>query len=177
VAAATLERMDMKLFVDDPAAVKWSEWTSYFTEWLKESPDEWLDIADYLHVPSGPGILLVGKRCHVAMDNRRGQPGMLFSLREPFAGSNRERIVAFLRQLSEFAARIERDKPAVRFRRDLGEFAVNDRVGFPNTPEAFDAIADDLRSAVQEAFGVDNARLSRDEDRRQRLTVRVTVPG
>jgi hypothetical protein len=171
-----LKRIDAKLFVADPDALRWEPFTAIFTRWLQENRDEWLDIAGYRHVPAGPGILLVGKNAHVSMDDRESRPGLVYSRREPLPGDNVERLTALLVGALDFARKMEEEPEAgVRFRTDLLEVVVNDRVDFPNTEEVFAELEPQLRQALKHLYGGAAVQLDRNTDPGARLTVRVRV--
>ena len=171
-----LDRVDIKVFVSNPESVRWSDFTEIFTRWRDEDSERWLDIADYLHMPHGPGLLLVGTDVHVSMDNRHGRPGLLYSRRLPLSGSTRERIVAALRETLEFAAKMEGESSlSLRFGTDALDFVVNDRVQFPNDVDGFTALRGDLSDALSEVWGGAHVALSRNSAATERLTVHVTV--
>ena len=171
-----LKRFDIKFFADDPTRVRFEDYTSVFTRWRDEDPEEWLDIADYVHIPSGPGMMLIGKDHHVSLDNRHGRPGLLYSVREPLSGSNAERIAEGLRRALGFAARIEAEESvSVRFDLDVFEFIVNDRVSFPNEEGTSNAVQEDLRSALGDVFGAGPFEIAWNDDPRERLTLTVTT--
>lgn len=170
-----LDRMDIRFVVSDPKTVVWTDFIPAFTRWIQEEPDRWLDVADYRHVPSSPRVVLVGKECHVAMGDRRGEPGLSYSRREPFEGTNRERIAAAFREAFGLAERLSRDVPAVGFHDGYCEFVVNDRVAFPNDPEIGDAVESELRGAVAELMPGASATLERDPNPKERVTFRIRV--
>jgi hypothetical protein len=167
-----LERFDIKLFVSDPDTVVWTDYTEIFTRWRDEDRERWLDIADYVHMSGGPGLLLVGKDVHIGMDNRHERPGLLYSRREPFSGTSRERTAEGLREALEFAAKLEREQ-SVRFDTASLDFIVNDRVQFPNDERAFSALRDDLASGLDDVFGGPPDELVQDPSPSERLTVHV----
>lgn len=169
-----IKRMEIRLFVADPNEVRWEEYIPLFTRWIQEEPDRWLDIADYRHVPSGPGVVLIGRDCHVAMDNRRNEVALLYSRREPYDGTNRERILAAFRDALAFAERVSRDLPKIRFRKGVWEFLVNDRVSFPNSPEIADAVASELRAVLPELSPL-GATLEHDPNPKERITFRIRL--
>lgn len=169
-----IKRMEIRLFVADPNEVAWEEFIPLFTRWIQEEPDRWLDIADYRHVPSGPGVVLVGREGHVAMDNRRNEIALLYSRREPYEGTNRERILAAFRDTFAFAERVSHDLPKIRFRKDVCEFLVNDRVTFPNEPEIADAVASELQTVLPE-LSLSGAALEHNPNPKERITFRIRL--
>ena len=100
----SLDRIDLKLFLDDSVEVDWERCVQIFTEWLKADADEeeWLDIADYTHMPQGPGVIVVGPEKHVSIDDRRGELGLLYSRREPFSGTNVERLQQLVSETARY---------------------------------------------------------------------------
>ena len=56
-----LQRINVKLYLEDPTALSAKETFRIFNSWIPTTPDEVLiDVADYSHVPDGPVTLLVG---------------------------------------------------------------------------------------------------------------------
>ena len=58
-------------------------------------PDHLLiDVADYEHVPNGPGTVLVSHEANIHLDLADGRPGLLYIRKQPLKGDLRERIRA-----------------------------------------------------------------------------------
>ena len=60
-----------------------------FHEWIrvKKIPDELLiDVADYAHVPQGPGVVLIGHQSDYYLDVADKRPGLLYSRKRGFEG-------------------------------------------------------------------------------------------
>ena len=57
-----VQHVNVKFFVDGELNVDWERFIEVFHVWIAEqSTDELLiDVADYRHVPMGPGVILVG---------------------------------------------------------------------------------------------------------------------
>ena len=166
--APSLDRIDLKLFLEDPEAVDWEACIETFTQWMKDDPDEWLDIADYTHMPEGPGVLVVGPEKHVSIDERKGKAGVLYSRREPFSGSNVERLRKLTSETLRFVQRLHDAEIGVRARTDAFEYIVNDRLGFPNDQETADALQSDLEQALEAVEGLS---FQRDESPSERLNL------
>ena len=66
LAAAGLQRFDLKLHLDGPSDFDSDQaddaLLAIFGEWRLEEGEEIIDLADYSHVPEGPGVLLISKR-------------------------------------------------------------------------------------------------------------------
>ena len=51
-----------------------------------------IDVADYLHVHNGPGIMLIGHEADYSLDNRAGRLGLLYNRKEQLDGTTQEKL-------------------------------------------------------------------------------------
>ena len=147
-----LQRIQIKIAADSPAGLSLDPFLVIFGRWRKEKhPADWVDLADYAHLPRGPGIVLIGHRCSVAFDLADPGPGILYTARKGLTGSHAERLGAAFEWCFEFAKRLaaEPEFPKdVRLRADSLELRFNDRLETPDTP-ATDA---ELRPAIEQVL-------------------------
>src|SRR6185295_6213745 len=81
-----------------------------FHSWIQKNAtdDVLIDVADYRHVPAGPGIVLVGHHGNFALDlGPENRPGMLFVQKTKRDGANKDRITHALKRALQGAARLE----------------------------------------------------------------------
>ncbi|MFN3486900.1 MAG: hypothetical protein ACK44W_15655 [Planctomycetota bacterium] len=175
--ARDLQRFAVKFFLRDPRAVRLEEVLRLFHRWIQEHRVEGvlIDVADYAHVPDGPGVVLIGFEADYYLDSMEGPCGLLYSRKQPLGGTLSGRLQAALRAALDACVKLEREpefEGSVRFRGDEALFIANDRLRAPNTEEAFAA----LRPSLEEAFGAlwgEKAHLEREGgDPRRRLVVR-----
>jgi hypothetical protein len=150
-----------------------------FHEWirLKKLGGILLDVADYRHVPEGPGVMLITHEINFAMDYSGGRLG-LFAQRKLGQGTTPQaRILELVRATVALGARLETDpRLAGKLRLEGGsfEFMSNDRLLAPNTKEAYTALWPDVEAAAAVIYPGRTVLLSRVEnDPRDRLTIRV----
>ena len=76
-------KYELKFFVDDTSGVDLEEFIPIFHHWIQNQELEELliDVADYRHVPDGPGVVLITHDAHYAMDLADGRLGLLYSRR------------------------------------------------------------------------------------------------
>jgi hypothetical protein len=108
-----------------------------FHRWIQERAlDELMvDVADYTHVPEGPGVVLVCHDAIYALDGGGGELGLLYRRRRethPSLGAIAtldDRLVSVFRRALAACVRLEgeRDLAGLRFAGDRFELAVNDR--------------------------------------------------
>jgi hypothetical protein len=77
----TAQRISVKFFVDDAAAVDLPAFIPLFQRWIREGLVEGvpIDVANYAHVPNGPGIVLVGHEGDYALNMAEGRPGLRYT--------------------------------------------------------------------------------------------------
>src|SRR5947209_3852895 len=51
-----------------------------------------LDVADYRHVPNGPGVVLIGHEADYSIDNTDGRLGVRYNRKALVNGSNQDRL-------------------------------------------------------------------------------------
>jgi hypothetical protein len=147
-----LQRIQIKIAANSPAGLSLDPFLVIFGRWRKEKhAADWVDLADYAHLPRGPGIVLVGQRCNVAFDLADPGPGILYTAKKGLTGSHAERLSAVFEWCLEFAKRLtaEPEFPKdVRLRAGSLELRFNDRLDTPDTPGT-DA---ELRPAVEQVL-------------------------
>jgi len=176
-------RISVKLFVDKAEAVELDQVIPVFHRWIKEgsAPGLLVDVADYRHVPDGPGVMLIGHDRDYALDMIAGRPGMMCIRKRIAEGTLVERVRATLLGALKGAAAFEAN-PAphgpLTFRTDEVSVQILDRLEVPNTPEAFASVKDDVAALFNDAYEGGEVTIERgSDDFRDALTLNVTVNG
>ena len=177
----SLERFTVKFFTKPGATVDEVEFINIFHEWIRlfKLPGILLDVADYRHVPHGPGVMLITHEINFAMDHAEGRLGLLAQRKLGDDGSRQDKILDLIHQAVNFAFQLETDyRVAGKLRFDAGsfEFASNDRLLAPNTPEAFVDLLPDLQAVTEQLYPGRKVSITRAEnDPRERLTIKVAA--
>lgn len=174
-----IQHVNIKMFVQDKLQADLDRIIKVFHRWTAEQSlsELLIDVADYLHVPDGPGVVLVGHEADYAIDNAQGRWGLLYNRKSTVEGDNKQR----LRQAFDAAAHacqlLEAEFPGGEFRFSRHEFQiiVNDRSCAPNTADSFSSLQADLNGFLQEISGEDGFELSQDPEPRRRFTVNVNT--
>jgi len=173
-----LQRIELKMLVDGPDQPNLDSLLSVFDRWRKQdnAPSEWIDLADYAHMPKGPGVLMAGKRENFGVNLIDPGPGIFFTGKKDYSGSTADRFVEAFRRCLTLAGALlaETEYPAAHSPR-TGDWlvVVNDRLDFPNTAETDGEIRPGLEAALGRVFGEGTFTLTRDEDPSHRLGYRV----
>jgi hypothetical protein len=143
--ALELQHINVKLFVNDPEKIDLEGVIPVFHTWIQgQIFDELLlDVANYSHVPDGPGVVLIGHEADYALDNTDGKLGVRYNRKAPMAGKNQDRLVQATRAALNAFLRLEQDFKIYFNKRQI-EIVVHDRLLVPNTEETRKAAQPEL---------------------------------
>lgn len=169
-----LQHVNVKLYIENPEAVNLADFAVVFNNWIqKQRLDELLiDVADYLHVHNGPGIMLIGYEADYSLDNRGGRLGLLYNRKGRLDYTNQEKLVQAIGAVL-IAAQILEKEHGLKFDGSEVQIVINDRLLVPNTAVTFAALETDLKSFFDELYNGAEYSLSHNDDPRERFTVNV----
>lgn len=177
-----IQYVNWKLHLDNPAAAEPDEWFKVFNGWIPESPEVFIDVADYKHVQDGPVTVLVGHYLNLSLDHTGRRLGLLYDYKHPLEGGNEEKLRLGLLGLLRAAKRLEDDagfsaahKP--RFKAGDLKLIINSRAAAPNSAETLEAVKPDLIKVLAKVFGENAFTVDHLTDPRQRFTVNVSAKG
>jgi len=153
-----LQHVNVKFLVQNPEEVDLEPLIPVFHGWIQEQPggeELLLDIADYRHVPAGPGVVLIGHQGNYSVDNTDNRLGVRYNRKAALEGSNIECLKQAARAALLALQRLEADprlKGKLRFNGRDVEVFVNDRLIAPNTEATREAFGADLRKFLQQMF-------------------------
>lgn len=171
----TIERVAAKFYTSE-CGNEHDKFIPVFHRWIQDSAVEGLplDVADYRHVPNGPGVILIGHDADWGMDQHEGPLGLIYNQKRNLNGSDQEKLVFVLRQLIHAAKQLEAEESlAVKFDTSRLRLVFNDRLNNENSDEGFAAVSEAIEGALKEVFGGE-VMIERDTtDPRWRLTIHV----
>lgn len=171
-----VQHINVKIFARPPAAIDLAAAIPVFHRWIQDSvvTELLIDVADYRHVPAGPGVILVGFEANYSLDMTGNRLGLLYNRKKADPGSTQEKLrqawdaaVAACRRLErepEFAGRLQFDL-------DECELIFNDRLLTPNTEETFRALTPELDVFFASVWGGGNFAFEHVGEPRERLRV------
>ena len=169
-----IQHLNIKLFLEKPDEVNLADFGAVFNSWIQTQRREELlvDVADYLHVHHGPGIMLIGHEADYSLDNRAGRPGLLYNRKAQLDGNTQEKLTQAVRAVLT-AAQILENENGLKFSGSEVQVIVNDRLLVPNTPETYDTLEPELKSLFARLYGGASYVLTHNADPRERFTVDV----
>ena len=176
-----LQHINIKLFINDPAEINLEKTIPLFHSWIQDQSldDLLIDVADYRHVPSGPGVILVGHNAHYSFDNAEGELGILYNRKTVSESDPVEQLCQaadVVRTVCRMIAEDDAFKGRFGIATDRIQVLVNDRLLGTNDQEGFDRLLPDLSAALVRMFGEQDYEFERALDPRKRLSVMVRIP-
>ena len=176
------QRLAIKLLATRPLArEELAPFIGVFHRFIQEAavPGLLIDVADYAHVPDGPGVILIGHEVDYGIDLAGGHTGLLTTRKRAgdvgLAALFRDALAKALAT----ARAIEADETvSLRFAVDSLEISFPERLAAPNTAAAFDLTCKELLPVARAVFG-DAARFENaaESDPRRMLTLRLSGDG
>ena len=154
----TPQRLAVKFFAkpDPSAAVDLEPFVALFHEFIQTKRLDGLliDVADYSHVPDGPGVILVGHDVEYGIDRAGGLAG-LRTIGKRFENATIDEAARdVLQKALACVAAIEIDgRSGLAFETAAVEIQLIDRLRVPHTGEAVSAALDELRPAIDALYG------------------------
>jgi hypothetical protein len=157
-------KISIKLFAERDE-LGHSDFVPVFQRWIQNNvlPEHLLiDVADYAHVPAGPGTVLVSSQANLYTDRGENRLGLLYTRKLPLEGDFRQRVTTVLSSTLKAALLLE-EEPSLagklKFRTDELLIRINDRLLAPNTVETFDEIKADVKALGELVYGSSAVRI------------------
>ena len=171
-----LNHINVKLLVKNPEEVDLEPVVPVFHNWIQGQiyDEQLLDVADYRHVPAGPGVILIGLQGDYSVDNTNNRLGVRYNRKAVIDGDNQDRLKQAARAALNACQRLEEEaslQGKLRFNGQDVEVFINDRLTAPNREEIREALKSDFQSFANQLFGKNEYSLSYGSDPRRLFTV------
>lgn len=171
-----LQHINVKIFIDGDPRVDLEQFIQAFHRWTAAQQfDELLiDVADYRHVPNGPGVVLVGHEADYAIDNAGGRWGLLYNRKASLGGTNEDRLRQAFAAAANACQLLETEFAAESLQFSRQDFAlfINDRALAPNTSETLEQARPVMESFLKT---LGEFKIDHQADPRKRFGVEVTL--
>lgn len=172
-----LHRIGIKFYSAKGDDVPLTDFIPVFHKWIQEGKleDVMIDVAEYSHVPAGPGTMLIAYEGNYAVDETGDKRGFLYYSKQPMQETTlAERLAAVCRKnLAACKLLEEAEETRDRINFNYGELQVfsNDRLAAPNTDEAWQIFEPALKSFLDRLYPATEYSIVRgDNDPRERLS-------
>ncbi len=176
-----LQHLNLKLFVQNPETISLEAFIPVFHQWIQKKLTEemLLDVADYQHVPSGPGVMLIGHEMNLSVDEGEGRLGLLYNRKTKEEGDNTKKILQVLKSTFRYAQKLEQEptlKGKLIFKTNEMQWIVNDRLLAPNNEENFQQTSGEIKKVLEKVYGT-ALTFSNSSDPRKRLILNIQTEG
>ena len=153
-----IQHVNIKIFARKPAPSGLAGAIPVFHRWIQNGacPELLIDVADYRHVPAGPGVVLVGHEANYSLDCAFNRLGLLYNRKGVLAGSFEDKLVQAYGAAAAACRRLEEEP---EFSGSLGfdtgdfEIVVNDRLLAPNAEDTWTRLEPELNRFVNGLSG------------------------
>ena len=176
-----LQRVCVKIHAAEHRGIADEVFVPIFHEWIRDRslPLVLIDVADYTHVPDGPGVMLISHSASFALERSDGRFGLYAQRRRPARGNAADAIAETWRDALNVAAYLEKDarvRGMLTFDRENVRIESNDRLRAPNSEPAFAALEPFVRAAVDAVCPGRKSTVARVvNDPRERLALEVRI--
>lgn len=144
-----VQHINLKIFVADGGAFELGDAVGVFHRWIRDTvcPEMLIDVADYRHVPAGPGVMVIGHEANYSLDDRENRLGLLYNRKAALDGTFQSRLAQAYQAALTACDRLEREEPfagRLKFDRNALEVSVNDRLLAPNNGETWQALKPEI---------------------------------
>src|SRR3989442_6323570 len=79
-----VQHVRVKIFAREPVSIDLGDAIPIFHRWIQDRvcPEMLIDVADYRHVPNGPGVMLIGHEANYSLDNTKDRLGLPYSRKQ-----------------------------------------------------------------------------------------------
>ena len=152
-----LQKFGIKLYLTTNGSFDSKDFIPVFHNWIQDkalSDHILIDVADYSHIPDGPGVMLIAHEGHFSLDQENRQPGMMYMRRSELEGDFKKRFIHVLSIAIQAANRLRNNKinKEVDFIHNSFRFMTNDRRVAENTYENQNLYKDKVQSALSELY-------------------------
>ena len=169
-----LQKFGVKLFFNTNGSYLSKDFVPIFHNWIQDKAiDDHLliDVADYSHIPDGPGVMLIAHEGNFSLDQENQQPGIMYMRKTEIAGSFTERFNKVLSTVIKAANRLNDNNISkqVDFTPNSFRFITNDRLYAENTADNQDLYKRKIQKALDGKYSYSQFEFKDVSDKNERL--------
>jgi hypothetical protein len=173
-----IQHVNVKIVAEEPVSIDLADAIPVFHRWIQESVCDGMlvDVADYRHVPAGPGVMLIGHEANYSLDYTDDRLGVLYNRKRAIDGTTQQKLDQAFRAALLACRRLEEEAPfhgKLKFNAGHCEIILNDRLLAPNTEKTHLALKADFEKFFQGVFGLEPHTIERLGEPRERFRVEV----
>ena len=152
-----LQKFGIKLYLNTNVSYKITDFIPIFHNWIQEklvSDHLLIDVADYSHIPDGPGVMLIAHEGHFSLDQENHKPGIMYMRKTDIDGSFKERFKKVFSSVVQAANLLCENNinKEINFTTNLFRFIANDRRLADNTKENQSLYQDEVQKILEDQY-------------------------
>jgi hypothetical protein len=172
------QHVNIKLCVKNAEGIDLEALIPVFHRWIQSQSrgELLLDVADYRHVRSGPGVILIGHQGNYSLDNTGDRLGVRYNRKAVLEGTNQDRLVQATQAALAACRRLETEASLdgmIQFNGREIEVFINDRLLAPNMPDTRTTTDSEFRTFFATLFGDIEYAVSYPQDPRSLFSLHV----
>ena len=173
-----LQHVNVKLLLQNSPGITLEPLIPVFHSWIERqnSHELLIDVADYSHVPAGPGVVLIGHQGNYSVDNTDDRLGVRYNRKAAQDGGNQNVLAQATRAALTACQNLEAEprlEGKFRFNGHEIEFSVNDRMIAPNSVATIEALDRDFQLFSEHLFRGKEYSIAYDPDSRALFKAKV----
>ena len=173
-----LQHINVKLIFNESLEINLEPLISIFHDWISEqnSDDLLIDVADYRHVPDGPGIILIGHEANISLTENQRSIILCYNRKLATEGTDEERFRQAVRGALLACEKIEIDgrlTDKINFECQEIEILVNDRIFVSNQEKFYQMVDPKFKGLCKVIFGKNDYSVTHSEDPRKIYSIRL----
>jgi hypothetical protein len=173
-----LQHVNVKLLLQNSNRISLEPLIPVFHSWIEnQNGDELLiDVADYTHVPAGPGVVLIGHEGNYSVDSTDDHLGVRYNRKAELNDGNQNVLAQAARAALTACQRLETEPRLggkFRFNGQEIEIFINDRLVAPNSVATCELLDPDFQLFSQKLFRGKEYSIAYDLDPRTLFTAKV----
>jgi hypothetical protein len=169
-----MPHLNIKIFAKSDKSVDIANAIPVFHRWIqkRELPEMLIDVADYSHVPEGPGVLLIAHEANYSLDYAGNQLGLLYNRKVADSATTQEQFRQAYDAALSACKRLEQEPEFtghLQFEPRHVEVIFNDRLLHPNTDESWRQVQPEAARFFDAVLGPGKYSLERIGEPRDRL--------
>jgi hypothetical protein len=149
------ERIQLKMYLEPSEHFELEPLIPVFHRFIRDQVinELMIDVVDYSHVPSGPGVVLIGHAADYYVGELDGRFGLVYS-RKRSAPAPDARLEDALRRLTNVARLLEQDSTLkLRFRTNELSLRLTDRLNASNDDASFASAKAEVEPLLARIYG------------------------
>jgi hypothetical protein len=152
-----LQHVNVKLLLKSSEGLRLEPLVPVFHSWIENQNGHELliDVADYSHVPAGPGVVLIGNEGNYSVDNTDDRMGVRYNRKAAVDGGNQHCLAQAARAALNACGRLEAEPRLdgkFKFNGQDIEIFINDRLIAPNNNDTRDQCDADFQTFSRKLF-------------------------